>query len=121
MGKGGVGRTTVAYALGRAAAARGKRVIVCEIAEQERGSAIFGRGTVGFSETRLSKRLWSISIDPERAIREYLETQLPVRAMGKVLARSRIFNYLAAATPGLQRDGHDGQGLGARARPPQAA
>ena len=102
MGKGGVGRTTVAYALARAAAARGKRVIVCEIAEQERGSAIFGRRPVGFSETRLSKRLWSISIDPGRAIREYLETQLPVRAMSEVLARSRIFNYLAAATPGLQ-------------------
>lgn len=102
MGKGGVGKTTVAYAMARAAAARGKRVIVCEIATQERGSGIFDRPPVGFSETRLSKRLWSISIDPERTIREYLELQLPVRAMSEVLVRSRIFNYLAAATPGLK-------------------
>jgi anion-transporting ArsA/GET3 family ATPase len=35
-------------------------------------------------------------------MREYLELQLPVRAMGDLLYRSRIFTYLAAATPGLR-------------------
>ena len=49
----------------------------------------------------MSKGLWAISIDPEGAIREYLEVQLPVRAMGQLLHRSRLFSYLAAATPGL--------------------
>ena len=102
MGKGGVGKTTVAYALARVAAARGKRVVVCEIAAQERGTALFGRSPAGYSETRLSKRLWSISIDPERTVREYLELELPIRAMREVLLRSRIFNYLTAATPGLR-------------------
>ncbi len=43
-----------------------------------------------------------ISIDPDASIREYLELQLPVRAMGDLLYRSRIFSYLAAATPGLK-------------------
>ena len=100
-GKGGVGRTTVSLALGMAAAARGKRTIVCEVAAQERTSKIFGRSAIGFEETKLQQRLFGISIDPEHSTREYLELQLPVRAMGDLLYRSRIFNYLAAATPGL--------------------
>ena len=100
-GKGGVGKTTVAYALGLAAAASGRRAIVCEIASQERGSRIFGKPPVGFNEVEMSDGLWAISIDPEDAIREYLEVQLPVRAMGQILQRSRLFSYLAAATPGL--------------------
>jgi anion-transporting ArsA/GET3 family ATPase len=100
-GKGGVGKTTVAYALGAAAAAAGKRTIVCEIASQHRGPAIFGRRPAS-GETRLAKGLWTISVDPDSAVREYLQVQLPVRAMGNLLNRSRLFNYLLAATPGLR-------------------
>jgi hypothetical protein len=101
-GKGGVGKTTVAYALGMAAAASGRRAIVCEIASQERGSKLFGVPPLGFEERRLRRGLWAISIDPERTIREYLQVQMPLRSMGSVLARSNLFGYLAAATPGLQ-------------------
>lgn len=100
-GKGGVGRTTVSLALGMAAAARGKRTIVCEVAAQERTSRIFGRSAIGFEETKLQQRLFGISIDSDHSTREYLELQLPVRAMGDLLYRSRLFHYLAAATPGL--------------------
>ena len=35
-GKGGVGKSTVAGALGMAAAARGRRTIVCELGAQDR-------------------------------------------------------------------------------------
>ena len=101
-GKGGVGKTTVAYALGLAAAGRGERTIVCEIAEQERGSAIFGRDPIGFAETEVADGLWSISVDPDEMVREYLEVLLPVRTMARLLHRSNLFTYLAAATPGLQ-------------------
>ena len=101
-GKGGVGKTTVSYALGLAAAAAGKRAIVCEIARQEHGSALFGRDPIGFNETELSDGLWAISIDPDKMVREYLEVLLPVRAMASLLYRSNLFAYLAAATPGLQ-------------------
>ncbi|HET6830994.1 MAG TPA: ArsA-related P-loop ATPase [Solirubrobacterales bacterium] len=101
-GKGGVGKTTVAYALGLAAVAAGKRAIVCEIASQERGSALFRRAPIGFAETELEDGLWAISIDPDAMVREYLEMLLPVRAMASLLHRSNLFAYLAAATPGLR-------------------
>jgi anion-transporting ArsA/GET3 family ATPase len=101
-GKGGVGKTTVAVALGLRAAAKGKRTIVCEVAAQENASRIFDHTEVGFHEVEMAENLWSISIDPDESMREYVLLQLKVRAMRDMLFRSRIFNYLAAATPGLK-------------------
>lgn len=101
-GKGGVGKTTVSVALGMRAAAEGKRTIVCEVAAQENASRMFEHTTVGFHEVELEKNLWAISIDPDESMREYVLLQLKVRAMRDMLFRSRIFNYLTAATPGLK-------------------
>jgi anion-transporting ArsA/GET3 family ATPase len=101
-GKGGVGKTTVAVALGLRAAAEGKRTIVCEVSAQENASRIFDHAEVGFHEVEMEENLWSISIDPDESMREYVLLQLKVRAMRDMLFRSRIFNYLAAATPGLK-------------------
>jgi anion-transporting ArsA/GET3 family ATPase len=101
-GKGGVGKTTVAVALGLRAAAAGKRAIVCEVAAQENASRIFDHAEVGFHEVEVGDNLWAISIDPDEAMREYVLLQLKVRAMRDLLFRSRIFTYLAAATPGLR-------------------
>jgi anion-transporting ArsA/GET3 family ATPase len=101
-GKGGVGKTTVAVALGLRAAAEGKRTIVCEVSSQENASRMFEHTAVGFHEVEMEENLWSISIDPDESMREYVLLQLKVRAMRDMLFRSRIFNYLAAATPGLK-------------------
>jgi anion-transporting ArsA/GET3 family ATPase len=101
-GKGGVGKSTVALAIGMAAAERGKRTIVCEVAAQEGLSRVFHRAEVGFHEVEMADNLWAISIDPDESMREYVLLQLKVKAMRDLLFRSRIFNYLAAATPGLR-------------------
>jgi anion-transporting ArsA/GET3 family ATPase len=101
-GKGGVGKSTIAISLGIAAADRGKRAIVCEISSQETASRVFQRAEVGFHEVEVAENLWAISIDPDESLREYLLLQLKVRAMRDLLVRSRIFNYLTAATPGLK-------------------
>jgi anion-transporting ArsA/GET3 family ATPase len=101
-GKGGVGKSTVAASLGIAAAERGKRTIVCEIGSQENISRLFKRARVGFHEVELQPDLWTISIDPDESMREYVLLQLKVRAMRDLLFRSRVFTYLTAATPGLK-------------------
>ncbi|MCO5315736.1 MAG: ArsA family ATPase [Solirubrobacterales bacterium] len=100
-GKGGVGKTTVAIALGIRAALEGKRTIVCEVSSSENASRMFDQSEVGFREVELTNDLWAISIDPEDSMREYVLLQLKVKAMRDLLFRSRMFTYLAAATPGL--------------------
>jgi anion-transporting ArsA/GET3 family ATPase len=102
-GKGGVGKSTVAAALGLAAARRGLRTIVAEVAARDDVSrALAGSGTRPFEERAVADNLFHISIDPERAMEEYLVDQLPVRALADVLTSSRLFTYLAAATPGMR-------------------
>jgi anion-transporting ArsA/GET3 family ATPase len=78
-GKGGVGKSTVAAALGVAAARHGKRTIVCEVAQQERMSYVFHREGVGYHETEIGEDLDAFSIDPQRALEEYLQMQIKIK------------------------------------------
>jgi anion-transporting ArsA/GET3 family ATPase len=90
-GKGGVGKSTVAAALGLAVARRGHRTVVAEVHR---------RTDVEHAVT--SAGVDHVSIDPEAAMEEYLVDQLPVKPLADVLTSSRAFTYLAAATPGLR-------------------
>ena len=101
-GKGGVGRTTVAASLGLLAARRGKRTIVVEVAKQERVSRSFRHAGVGYHETELAENLYGISIDPDASLEEFLVDQVGSRRLAGLLFHNRIFEYFAAATPGMR-------------------
>jgi anion-transporting ArsA/GET3 family ATPase len=101
-GKGGVGKSTVSAALGVAAARHGKRTIVCEVAQQERMSYVFHREGVGYRETEIGEDLYAFSIDPQRALEEYLQMQIRIKPVYDLMFKNRIFTYFAAATPGLR-------------------
>jgi anion-transporting ArsA/GET3 family ATPase len=98
-GKGGVGKTTVAAALGLVAARRGLRTIVAEVARRDDVSRALGGE--GMQEEELAPGLHHLSIDPEHAMELYLTDQLP-SALAELLSSSRTFTYLAAATPGMR-------------------
>jgi anion-transporting ArsA/GET3 family ATPase len=87
-GKGGAGKTTLSVALGLAAARHGKRVVLCEVAGNDRVS-------------RLAPELATVAVDPEEAKREWLRYQLKSRTLAGVLGGSSLFGYLTAAAPGL--------------------
>jgi anion-transporting ArsA/GET3 family ATPase len=99
-GKGGVGKTTVAAALGLVAARRGLRTIVAEVARRDDVSRALGGE--GLQEEELAPGLHHLSIDPEHVMELYLADQLPSRALADMLTSSRTFTYLAAATPGMR-------------------
>ena len=102
-GKGGVGKTTVAAALGLVAARTGKRTIVAEVAQRGDVASAFDReGAKPFEEVELAPGLFHISIDPQDALEEYLRDQLPSGAVAELLIRSKVFAMVAAATPGMR-------------------
>ncbi|HEY1538064.1 MAG TPA: ArsA-related P-loop ATPase [Solirubrobacteraceae bacterium] len=102
-GKGGVGKSTVAAALGLVAARAGRRTIVAEVARRGDVASAFDRaGARPFQEIELAPGLFHISIDPQDALEEYLRDQLPGGPIVDILARSRVFGLFAAATPGMR-------------------
>ena len=100
-GKGGVGRTTVAAALGLLATRAGKRVMIAEVAQQERLARVFRKEGVGYSETELAENFFVMSVDPQHALDEYLGKQIP-GPLNNMLLHNRIFEYFVAAAPGVR-------------------
>lgn len=102
LGKGGVGKSTVAAALGLASARAGGRALVVEVAGQQRVPRLLGASRAGEEgPAELAPGLFGISIDAERATEEYLAGQLRVRPLVEILTRSKAFHTFAAAAPGL--------------------
>ena len=102
LGKGGVGKSTVAAALALSTARAGGRALVVEVAGQQRLSQLFSAARVGDDEaTELRPGLFGISIDAERATEEYLAGQLKIRPLVELLTHSKAFHTFAAAAPGL--------------------
>ena len=99
-GKGGVGKSTVAIALGMVAARRGLRTIVAELASQDRVRQTFAQSGETFEEVQLADGLFTISIDPESAMEEYLRVK--TGPVGQALGSSRLFQAFAMATPGMR-------------------
>lgn len=100
-GKGGVGKSTVAIALGIAAARRGLRTIVAELSGQARAAETFGIAPPSGEEARLDGGgLHAISVDMERAMEEYLHER--AGRLGDLLSASRAFHTFAHATPGMR-------------------
>ena len=99
-GKGGVGKSTVATALGMLAARQGLRTIVVELASQEHVQRAFEQEGERFSELELAPDLYTISIDPQAAMEEYLTVK--TGTLGQMLGSSKMFNAFAMATPGMR-------------------
>jgi len=101
-GKGGVGKTTIASALGLLASERGLSTIVVEVGEQARLPELLGAPAAEpGAERELRPNLSSLSIDLDRALMEWLQA-LGGRVSGRVLASSNTFQYFAAAAPGAK-------------------
>ncbi len=91
-GKGGVGKSTVSIALGLLAARRGLRTIVAELASQERVQGLFSDGGGGqFRELEIAPRLFTISIDPQQAMEEYL------RVKGGTIGQAHNANHITGS------------------------
>ena len=86
-GKGGVGKTTTAAALGAAAAEAGKRTLIVSTDPAHSLGDVFSKG-VGDCETALGAGLWGLEIDPDAESEEHLAT---VKQQMKRLVHQRMW------------------------------
>jgi anion-transporting ArsA/GET3 family ATPase len=100
-GKGGVGKTTVAVALGRALAARGRRVLV-GLLDASLGARLLGVETLTSGHMQpCAERLWATLIEPEAAIAEYATMILKSPTAYRALLENRYARSFFTAVPGL--------------------
>src|SRR5271168_2879744 len=84
-GKGGVGKTTMSCAIALLGAREGRRTVVVEVGEQSRLPGLFGvEPPAPGMVAELGDGVSSISIDPDRALLEWLQA-LGGRIPGRVL------------------------------------
>jgi Mrp family chromosome partitioning ATPase len=101
-GKGGVGRTTVAAALARAAADAGKRVLLAASTTTDRLGRMFGRGEpVGTSIVPLAPGIDGVNMTPESALHEYGLLTLRSELVTRALFENRAVRGFLGAVPGL--------------------
>jgi Anion-transporting ATPase len=101
-GKGGVGRTTVAAALARAAADAGKRVLVAQASSAERLGRLFGRfGPVGTAVVTLAPGIDAVNMTPQSALHEYGLMMLRSELVYRTLFENRAVRGFLGAIPGL--------------------
>ncbi len=101
-GKGGVGRTTVAAVLARAAVRAGKRVLLAQMDSPERLSRLLGHpGVIGPEVTAVSSDLDAVNMTPARALRQYGLMVFKVPALYRALFENRAMQGFLAAVPGL--------------------
>jgi len=101
-GKGGVGRSTVAVALGVAAARSGLRALVVETAGRADVTPLLGRSAGDpLTEVELLPNLHHVTIDRRGALEEYLRREVPGPIPAAVLGRSSAFQLFVEAAPGM--------------------
>jgi hypothetical protein len=101
LGKGGVGRSTVAAALGAGCAARGERVLVLQWAVTDALSPWFGLSPTGFHQQQLAPNLATRNFSLDAAFEQYFVEHLHARAFYRTVIENRHVQRAIAAAPGL--------------------
>lgn len=109
-GKGGVGKTTIAAAVGLLASRQGLRTLVVDLSGASRRLRQLLAGdphTLGQEPDaedeprRLDHDLWALSLDSDVALMEWMQA-LGGRIPARMLASRSSFQYFAAAAPGAK-------------------
>ncbi|MBL8633071.1 MAG: ArsA family ATPase [Myxococcales bacterium] len=100
-GKGGVGRTTVACALGALAARQGKRVLIAQTRSKNRLRELFGVER-DFSEVaQVRENLWAVNMTPEASLREYGMMVMHSAFLYRQVFERDVVRAFLRAVPGL--------------------
>jgi anion-transporting ArsA/GET3 family ATPase len=101
-GKGGVGKTTVAAALGWLGAQHGKRTLVGEVDAKGNLADFFEAGPTSFKPRQITPGLFAMSMNTEESLKEYLRLQLRIPLVARIGPLARTFDFVANAAPGVK-------------------
>jgi anion-transporting ArsA/GET3 family ATPase len=114
VGSGGVGKTTVAAALGLSRAMAGERVLVCTIDPARRLADAMGLGALGNVETRVPDQaflqaglrprgeLHAMMLDVKRTWDDLVTRHAPDPARRDRILKNRLYHQMSAALAGSQ-------------------
>lgn len=101
-GKGGVGKTTVAAALGLTSARRGGRPIVVELGHRASLSRALGRrGPIGHEPTEVAPGLFATNLELGHALQDYLARRIRSRSAARRITSSPALRSFFDAAPAV--------------------
>jgi anion-transporting ArsA/GET3 family ATPase len=101
-GKGGVGKTSVAAALGLLAAGRGQRTLLVEIDAKGSLADVLETRPTTFDPREVAPGLFAMSMDTEESLREYLKLQLRIPLLARIGPLAKSLDFVATAAPGVK-------------------
>lgn len=101
LGKGGVGRSTVAAALAAGFATRGERVTLAQWTVEDAISPWFGLAPAGFTAQAIAPGLVTKNFTLEASFEEYFVDHLKSRAFYRAVIANRHVRRVMTAVPGL--------------------
>ena len=101
VGKGGVGRSTIAAAIAGECARQGRRTLLYETNANDRFGNYFDKATVGDKPSELAPNLWGVNATPASALEEYGLMILRWQSVYDMVFENRVTKAFLRAIPGL--------------------
>ena len=102
VGKGGVGKSTVATALAVRSPSRGSACCWRRLEPNRRLADFLGVPGEHEGVVETLPDLHVLTIDGESALSEYLALVLPVRRVQRMVVESKLYHHFVAAAPGIK-------------------
>jgi anion-transporting ArsA/GET3 family ATPase len=101
-GKGGVGKSAVAGALGLRAAQAGRRTVIAELNARSAVPALFGVEGSTYEPTQLDENLYTVHVEPDPALHEYALRKLRFEALYKLVFKNDGVRRFLDVIPGMR-------------------
>lgn len=100
-GKGGVGKTTTAAALGSLAAEAGRKTLICEIEIDPAMRRIFGAAEIGFEPSRIGQNLYACNLSGDDSLRAFIQRFVPSKRIAGMVLENKVAGVFFRAAPSV--------------------